>query len=59
MKSRELKKLLKEKSIKEIISMHIQNEIFLTNFQLTKILKENDGRGGALFRYNKKSIENK
>lgn len=57
MRIRDFKKLLKEKDIKEILSMHLTCEIFLTDFQLGKILKLNDGRGSALFKYDKKGIE--
>lgn len=59
MRTGEFNKVLKEHGVKKVLSMYMQDEIFLTDRQLEKATSLNDGRGGALLKYNKKSIENK
>lgn len=59
MRTRDFNKVLKEKGVKKVLSMYMQDEIFLTDHQLNIATSLNDGRGGALLKYNKKSIENK
>ena len=59
MRTGKFNKALKEHGVKKVLSMYMQDEIFLTNRQLEIATSLNDGRGGALFKYNKKSIENK
>ena len=59
MRTGEFNKVLKERGVKKVLSMYMQDEIFLTDRQLEKATSLNDGRGGALLKYNKKSIENK
>ena len=59
MRTGEFNKALKERGVKKVLSMYMQDEIFLTDRQLEKATSLNDGRGGALLKYNKKSIENK
>lgn len=39
MEKKELEKLLKEKTVEQIINKYIYGEIYLTNFQLDKLLK--------------------
>lgn len=58
-KTGKFNKALKEHGVKKVLSMYMQDEIFLTNRQLEIATSLNDGRGGALLKYNKKSIENK
>lgn len=39
MEKKELEKLLKEKTVEQVINKYIYGEIYLTNFQLDKLLK--------------------
>lgn len=45
MKTKDFKKLLKEKTPKEIIGMHINWKIFLTNRQLDILIEKKNNRG--------------
>lgn len=59
MRTGKFNKALKEHGVKKVLSMYMQDEIFLTNRQLEKATSLNDGRGSASFKYDKKSIETK
>lgn len=53
MKVREFNKLLKTKSPEEIISLHMNWSISLTDKQLEKVCSLSKGHGGCIFKYKK------
>lgn len=56
MKTKDFNKLLKRDNPKKILTNHMMGEIYLTDKQLDKVCKLNDGRGGCILKDRKKKV---